>query len=120
MVEGQDRKLEYFLNYTIEKQKWLEEYHSWVQYAFPTTERSSIHPNMVMLRSVGLLMKNDPSKYVQINMGNCLRMFGTFLFMKGKQWYLKKDHNKLRMTRAITSAKLFGVEDSDINDSQLL
>lgn len=108
--EGKDhlgRGIEEILN---QDDHWLEFTHNWIQWCFPLFEASQSVKNLPTLASIGEVELIRSCSVSQENMRRALMRYAEFL-RDSDQWLRYHDHNHLRITRVIKSAKLLMSEE---------
>ena len=108
--EGKDhlgRSIEEILN---QDDHWLEFTHNWIQWCFPLFEPSQSVKNLPTLDSIEEVELIRGCSVSQENMRRALMRYAEFL-RDSDQWLRYHDHNHLRITRVIKSAKLLMSEE---------
>ena len=102
---GQDHKGRRHSDILDQDDHWLEYTHDWVQWCFPLFERSQAVMTAPRLKTSDEVAEIQQSAGCQENMRLGLIRYAEFL-RDNDQWLRHHDHNHLRITRVIKSAKL--------------
>ena len=102
---GKDHKGRRYYDILNQDDRWLERTHDWVQWCFPLFERSQAVMTAPRLKSFDEVAQIQKSASCQENMRLGLIRYAEFL-RDNDQWLRHHDHNHLRITRVIKSAKL--------------
>lgn len=98
---------------------WLEHTHDWVQWVFPTNERSAFNENAPIL-TMDECVKFQADMLAMADYQNAIQRFWTFLGLKlddGRlvsrgatvpSWLIYPNHNWLRISRLLRSNRLLG------------
>ena len=110
--KGTDFKDRYFSDVIKFTDRDIEENHDFIQWVFPTDEKSTIADNVPILDNE-IIMLFQESKIAQSNLKSAKDWYLSFLYRNG-HWKKKYDHNHLRITRAIKSIRLLlGDDEAD-------
>ena len=93
----------------------LEEIHDFIQWLFPTDERSRFNPDAPVLSAADIAAFQDPE--LQARLDHSIERFqkfyklGAYATPKAPSWAMPYDHNLLRITRIVRCLSLLkGVE----------
>ena len=107
---------------------WLEHTHDYIQWLFPTTKSSRIVTNAPVLSDADIVevgrMGEKPQRNMVSALGRMLTFYGLMMVQRGDEvlvvkggnfdpnasWMEPSDHNALRLTRIITSLRLFKLD----------
>lgn len=105
----------------------LESEHDYIQWLFPTIERSKSHPLSPVVKDIGYFF-SDYSEGLYIH-GYMNKSFNKMLIFYGfsvigndivfnenlnHNWITKHNHNYLRITRILKSLRLFGLDNEAV------
>jgi hypothetical protein len=84
----------------------LEHKHDWVQWAFPTWERSHFNPTAP---TVTFAEADAAPMEAHVSLHRLAAVYITFL-TRTQEWRHLNNHNHLRITRLLKSLRLFGLD----------
>ena len=102
---GHDHAARLYRDILNQDDHWLKRTHDWVQWCFPLLERSQAVMTAPTLKTSAEVAEIQQSAGCQENMRLGLIRYAGFL-RDNDQWLRHHDHNHLRTTRVIKSAKL--------------